>query len=505
MNLETYQGSKLRKSELLTSKDYADLITEEDIDVWALMSWEEGNLDYLLKSVQSTIRQKIFAQDGFKYFIKCSRRLGKSFLLCLLAFEACIRKPGARVRYGAGTLDSLREIVEPIITILTEQAPPQFRPEYIPSRKRYVFPNGSVIVTTGLDIKPDRLRGPWCDLFIIDEGGIVEKLKYIITDIALPQFLDANNQIVKGRKLIVAGTPPRTPAHDFTELCQKAELEGNYFHATIYEAGYPEETIKVFCEEAGGAESSTWRREYLAQDVVDENYAIVPEWKDEYVEEPHIDEFFPLYLKYDSLDIGVRDNTALELAHYDFKKGILYFHDEFCVAGPMMTTKVVADNTKALEARVWGSHQVTKRVSDIDLLLIQDLSILHNLSFIPTDKGKLEEMVNELRIWVRDGRIRVSKNCKQLIGCLRYGVWNENRTKWERVEAYGHFDALAAAMYLIRNVDSQFNPIPRNYGKREEDFWLAPEESQDQKLARAFGKRGHAKSLGRRAARILPR
>ena len=475
-------------SEILTLEDIADDLDTDTEDLLALMAWREGNLEYLLKPVQRLIRDKIFSRDDFKYFIKCSRRLGKSFLLCCLAFETCIRKPGARVRYGTGTLDSLREIVEPIMGILIERSPPQYRPEYIPSRKRYVFPQDSVIVTTGLDIKPDRLRGPWCDLFIIDEGGHVERLKYLISDIALPQFLDVNNKIVKGRKLIVAGTPPRTPAHDFTELCQKAEMEGNYFHATIYEAGYPEETIKIFCEEAGGPESSTWRREYLAQDVVDENYAIIPEWSEDYVQEPHVDEFFPLYLKYDSLDIGVRDNTVLELAHYDFKKGILYFHDEFWISGPKMTTKIVADGTKEIEARVWGTHKVTKRISDIELLLINDLSILHGLSFIPTDKGYLEEMVNEVRIWVRDGRIRVSPKCKQLLGCLRYGVWNERRTDWERVDVYGHFDALASAMYLIRNVDSQFNPIPRNYGKREEDSWLAPEENQDAKLARAFGK-----------------
>lgn len=467
--------------------EIAEDIDPETLEMLIEHAWSDGNLAYILKPIQKLIRQKIQDWDGFKYFIKCSRRLGKSFLLCTLSFETCLAKPGARVRYGAGTLDALREIVEPIFSILMERAPVSSRPEYIPSRKRYVFPNGSVIVTTGLDIKPDRLRGPWCDLFIIDEGGVVQKLKYIISDIALPQFLDESNKIVAGRKLIVAGTPPRTPAHDFTDLCNQAEMDGNYFHATIYESGYPAETIEIFKKESGGEHSTTWRREYLAEDVVDENYAIIPEWDDSYVQEPHIDEFFKFYLKYESLDIGVRDNTVLLLAHYDFKTAILYFHDEFWVNGPRMTTKVVADGIREIEARVWKEHQVTKRVSDQDLLLIQDLAILHKISFIPTDKGKLEEMVNEFRIWVRDGRVRVSPKCKQLLGCLNYGVWNEHRTEWERVDVYGHFDAMASAMYLIRNVNTQHNPIPRNYGKREDTHWLPAEETQNDKLAKAFG------------------
>lgn len=447
-------------------------------DELMLEAWVYGDLEYQLKDCQREMRSKITSWDGFKYFIKCSRRLGKTHMLCAMAVEQCLRKPKAKVRYGASTKDALEEMVLPVMETVLEDCPAFLKPEWIASKKVYVFKNGSRIRLAGIDLHPDRLRGTSCDLFIIDEAGFVSDLEYFIHSVAMPQFLDPKKNIVKGRKLVVSSSPAMTPAHEFTQMCEVAKLEGNYSWFDIYAGGYPEDVIDVFAKECGGKHTSTFKREYLALDVVDEERAIIPEWKIEYEQAPPIDEYFKFYLKHDALDTGVRDKTACLFSYYDFRRAKLFVMDEFTVSGPEMTTEVVAKGIRAKEKENYGNLPIYRRVSDVDLLLIQDLTLLHNLPFTQTDKGTIQEMVNLVRIWVSHGRVVVDPKCVQLTGCLRYGIWNDKKTEFERSKAYGHFDALAALVYLIRNLDHTTNPVPIHYGKNPEDVILRTPETK---------------------------
>lgn len=465
---------------------------EESLRLAIQILWYKGHLNYKLKPVQEKMMNDIFQWNGMKYVIKCARRLGKTYLLCVIAIQACLRKPNTQVRYAAPTQKMLKKFIVPIMRIIIDDCPEEIRPEFHKGDAVFVFKNGSEIHLAGVNNdNADSLRGTFADLFIIDEAGYIDDLNYLIDDVALPQFLDPSGKIVAGRRLIISGSPAKTPAHEFTQICRKAEIEGNLAHYDIYQGGYPQETIELYKKETGGEQSTTWKREYLALDVVDENYALVPEWKDQYIASPSLDEYFQFYQKYVSLDIGVRDLTVALFAHYDFQKSILYVHDEIAMNGPQMTTERLAEAIKQKELSIFRSHTVHKRVSDIDLLLLNDMRALHSLYFIPTDKGKLEEMVNEVRIWVNQGKVIVSPNCKQLIGCLAYGVWNENRTDFDRVPAYGHFDALASFMYMVRNVDRNINPIPANYGKKIDDYWLPdePPRRNADKLKQAFNLR----------------
>lgn len=95
-------------------------------------------------------------------------------------------------------------------------------------------------------------------------------------------------------------------------------------------------------------------------------------------------------------------------------------------------------------------------------------------------------MVNEVRIWVAAGRVKIHPRCKQLIGCLRYGIWDNKRTQFARSGAYGHFDALAALVYLIRNIDINSNPVPAHYGLTQDNWVLDQEEAQRSANAQAI-------------------
>jgi hypothetical protein len=120
--------------------------------------------------------------------------------------------------------------------------------------------------------------------------------------------------------------------------------------------------------------------------------------------------------------------------------------------------------------------------------MLQDLSSFHKLPFAPTQKtGRterqtiLEAMVNDLRMQVSGGKIRVHPRCKELIGCLRYGIWTDNRRTFDRSSVYGHYDALAAMIYLNRNIDRITNPIPPTYGMDSSVMYI------DRELKKARG------------------
>lgn len=497
--------------------------------------WERGDLHYKLKPCQLDMLNAIEASKRFKYVIKCARRLGKTYLLCTIAIMTCLHKSGAQVRYAAPTKLSLRKLIKPIMRKILKDCPEHLRPKFVKEDNTYIFPNPERVAAGAKDIyeggseihlagvnngNADDLRGTAADLFIIDEAGTVDDLHYLVHDVAMPQLLDEDLQVVSGRRLLIASSPPRTPAHEFTAMAKEAELEGNYSHYNIFAGGYPTEVLRLFLREdgipadqverflAGDYEnvSSTIKREYLALDVVDTESALVPEWKGDFVVGDIVkDEFFPFYFKYESLDVGVRHFTVCLFGHYDFRAARLYIHDEVAMNGPQMTTKLLAAAIKTTEKAVFavpGKEQedppvifsIRKRISDKDLLLIQDLRADHGLLFSATDKGELEQMINDVRVWVSSKKVFVHSRCKQLLGCLAFGVWNKRRTDFDETAAYGHFDALAALMYLIRNIkaDSAVNPIPADYGKPAEDYWINTDkkrESSREKLRQAFSQK----------------
>ncbi|NBW17366.1 MAG: hypothetical protein EBR82_56240 [Caulobacteraceae bacterium] len=448
------------------------------------LSWRAGDLRYKFKPAQLKMFNDIYESKNIKYVVKCARRLGKTYLLCCIAVMQCLNRNGAMVRFAAPTSKALKKFIIPIMNAITSDCPDDLKPQFKESQNVYQFYNGSEIHLAGVNNdNADSLRGTFADLFIIDEAGFVDNLKYLIDDVAFPQFLDPNGTVVKGRRLIISSSPAKTPAHEFTEIAQKAEAEGCYSHFDIYWGGYPKDTIEMYKQEVGGEDSTTWKREYLALDVVDENYALVPEWKDTFASEVVPDDRFQFYQKYVALDIGVRDLTCALFAYYDFSKACLFVMDEVVMNGPQMTTERLALAVKEKETSTFRHHKVHRRVSDVELLLLNDLRALHNLYFSPTDKGRLEEMINEVRIWVNAGRVIIDPKCEHLLGCMRYGVWNEARTEFDRSVKYGHFDGLAALMYLIRNIDTRTNPIPIGYGKTEADYFFTETEQNSNKQA----------------------
>lgn len=424
-------------------------------------AWLRGNLLYKLHPAQKLIKKAIDQSTNQLFVANCSRQWGKSYLMVSECISFAIRNPKVRIKYGTAFLTDLQEFILPTFQAVLDDCPSLIRPKYKINGSKWVFPNGSEIKLVGLDKNPNGLRGNVIDLIVLDECGFIHGLAGLYKNVIIPATTHRPNC-----KVIMISTPPTTPAHDFGELIQKAELEGAYSEFNIYTNPLIDEaTIQRLMKESGGELSTTWRREYLCELVTEQNSQLVPEWNDRFVQVTEPDEYRKFYHNYVGMDLGVKDFTLALFGYYDFKRATLVIEDELKLNGPTLTTLLLHDQIQLKEKELWKDSKVYRRISDNNNpQLIQDLSILHRMSFVSTDKETLEAMLNELRLMIGKERIEVHPRCVQLSGCLKYGVWDAKKKKFARSNVYGHFDALAALIYLVRNLDRHANPIPHTYG-----------------------------------------
>lgn len=478
--------------------------------------WLRGRLSYKLHAGQLLIEKKVLESKHQLFVGEISRQFGKSFWLVVQALQCAFRKKKARVKYATAFLTDLEEYILPAFELILEDCPEEIRPIWKSHKSKFVLlHNGAEIKLVGLDRKPNGLRGNAIDLIILDEAGFMSRLDYIYTSIIIPATMHRPDC-----RILVFSTPPETPAHEFLDYVQKAEYEGGYLKLTIYDNPRVDETtIARLMKESGGPNSTTWQREYLCMHVTDANLAIISSWKDDYVQDIPRDEFYPFYQKYVNMDLGVHDPTAALFGYYDFMKAKYIIEDDFSMSGPTLNTNILQAHLKLKELNLWcnidfkfqeelptdqeidavnsmweeNEPKVHLRVSDNNNpLLLQDLSFLHKIHFIPTDKGRLAEMVNATKILVQDQGIIVHPRCKQTKGSLKYGVWDKNRREFAKSKVYGHFDALAALIYGVRNLDRVTNPIPQNFKvDPDNQIILVKRETSSsmQTLTSAFGLR----------------
>lgn len=454
-------------------------------------AWRKADLSHKFWDVQKRIAEILESEGSLIKVANCSRRIRKTTTVLSKASELCLKREGFLVRYVAPTKMMLRKIVRPIMRLITEDAPIELKPVWKSQDGLFYFPStGSEIHIYGVNNgHEDDPRGTAAHLCVIDEAQLVRNLKYVVNDVLMPQLITTSGQ------LWMLLTPPKTPAHESVEFILEAKTKkGAYAEFDVHQSEYPPEIIEQFCKEAGGPESTTWKREYMCQIIVDTNFSLVPEWKDEYVARMPVTEFTSFYDRYEGMDIGVRHNTVNLYATYDFKKGKLFVQGETKMSGPYMTTDKLAKEVKVKEAELWpddngkGRPPRSRVADNSNLILIQDLGLLHGLHFSPTTKDTLEAMVNNVRLWISAGRLIVDPSCEQLIGCLKYGVWDDKRKDFETSKQYGHFDAFAALMYLLRYIDTNTNPIPPGFGINEDHAYVVRKEKIDDPNVRAIGK-----------------
>jgi len=459
----------------------ADLVSDKSKELLPIIKsvlWEKNNLSFKLHKAQKKLDQVFKQKKGQLFVGNCSRQWGKSFWAVTKAVERANSIANSQIRYGAAFQSDLIDFIIPAFEKVIDDAPSHKKPKKVGSF--FVFPNGARVKMVGLDKNPNGLRGNTLDLIIIDECGFVTNLDYIYKSVIIPATLHRPEC-----DIVFISTPPATPAHPFVDYIQKAESEGAYVKLDIESNPLiTQDDIERMAKEMGGRESTTFRRECMCELITDSDLAIIPEFDEKKsVQVVPKDEYYQYYHKYVGMDLGVKDKTAVIFGYYDFKKATLVIEDEFEMHGPNMNTHSLVARIKDMEKKLWKNDQVPRdsnnnpvpfrRISDNNWpILIQDLSSIHNLGFIATTKDSLEAMINEVRLLVQSDRLRINPRCQQLIGSLKYGVWNAKKTEFARSSTYGHFDHLAALIYLVRNMATSSNPIPKDHGFENHKSWL---------------------------------
>lgn len=416
--------------------------------------WRTGDLSYLLHETQERMRRAICASLALLFVLNCARRLGKSFLCCVLAIEMCLQKPGARVLYVAPTAKQVRTIITPIMRQILEDAPTELRPSPPNVDGIWRFPNGSEIHIVGVNNDhADDARGGSADLVIIDEAGMIDDLVYLIESIIKPMLLTTNGRI------IMPSTPAPTPAHPFTEYCARAEAANAYAKYTIYDAPHvSRERADAFIAEGGGRSSSNVRREYFCEHVVDDALAIFPEFADGLIEDrPRPPHFVPIIVG----DAGFHDLTFIIGGYHDFREAIDVIEWEW--VGNKKLAREIDSGVSEKASAAWRAT-VARRYIDAPPQIVAELSAngapWGGIAKTETDGPFMGAAVNGVRQRMKSRAIRISPACPNLIAHCRYGVWKKPGVDFERMDGFGHFDGCAALAYFERLVDRTTNPYP---------------------------------------------
>jgi hypothetical protein len=430
--------------------------------------WNRGELRWKLHPVQLKMWETIHNSKEDTIVIGCARRLGKTFFMCILAIEQCLKVPKSIVKFISPKQKQVKRNIKPLMQQIIADCPKDIKPDFMTNDNVWVFPNGSEIQLAGTDNGSyESLRGGYSHLCIVDEAGFCDDLLEVVSSVLQP------TTDTTGGKVILVSTPSISLDHDFIEQYWKPFAEEDrLIKYTIYDNPMlgAIQLEKIFKRYPGREKNVRFRREYLCELIGDEDRAVVPEFTPDIqslvVREWDRPPFFDTYV---SMDIGFKDLTVALFGYYDFKAGKMIIEDELVMSGPTMTTNRLAEAIKEKERMLWTSpigdfKKPVIRVSDNNLILINDLSVLHGLHFTPTAKDQAEAALNNMRIYISQQKIIINPRCKTLIKHLKGAVWNKKRTDYERSSDMGHYDAVDALSYLMRNISWSKNPYPANYG-----------------------------------------
>lgn len=462
-----------------------NLISKE---VAAEKLWRASLVAWKFHGAQLDIYEAICKCEASTFVINCSRQIGKSFMLCGYAIEYAMQHKGAKICYLAPTAKAVKKIIIPRIREILSDCPRDIVPEYKVNDQVYRFKNGSEIHIAGTDAeRAENLRGQVFHLVICDEAGFMDKLDYVIASILRPLTITVNG------KIILSSTPPISPAHPFKRLAEVAKLanNGSYIKKTIYENPMISEKVRQqYMKDAGGEDSVAWRREFLAEFIIDENEAVIPEANEARVKEMVKDVvpynpgqeltpeqiMRPAYFDgYTVADLGYTDNTGILFGYWDFYNAYLVIEDEAMFNKP--NTQIISNIINQKEFALWNGKKPYARYCDGDMITIGDLNSQHNLSFSKTRNDELESSVNAVRLFVQDNKIRIHPRCINLISQLQSAIWDSTRKKFARSTDHGHYDLIAALIYMVRNVKRSHNPYPANLGLNIESMHFIPEDT----------------------------
>jgi phage terminase large subunit-like protein len=129
--------------------------------------------------------------------------------------------PGTRIHLVGRTVADVRDVMVQGETGIMRESPDGFKPEYTPSIRRLVWPNGSVATTFSSE-SPSQLRGPQADCTAADELGAWKRIPDDSGATAWDHVL-ISTRLGPSPQIMVATTPKRVPV--IRDLFDRARTE----------------------------------------------------------------------------------------------------------------------------------------------------------------------------------------------------------------------------------------------------------------------------------------
>ncbi len=446
--------------------------------------WRMGNLSWKCHSGQKELYNLYYDTDYKIQTWLIARRFGKTYTLCLLALEQCLKNKNSIVKFVSPTKLQVNNNVRPLFRKLLEDCPDDIKPDFSQKDYIYYFPNGSEIQLAGSEGgHAEKLRGGDSHLAFVDESGSCSDLDNTIKSILLPTTLMTNG------KIILASTPPKEPDHEFIHFIEEAEARGSLIKKTIYDNPLlTKQQIKDAFDELGGENTEEARREFLCEVIRDPKTSVIPEFTKELEAELVKDwKKPPHYDMYEAMDLGYKDLTVALLGYYDFRNNKVVIEDEVVIDFKLKNT-TIETLVKAIQDKEqlhFFNHLTnelktpTKRISDIEYIVINEIKKVsqHKMNFETVKKDNLDAMVNFLREKLKKKELIINPRCTTLIRHLRNIKWKKGeKSMFGRSPDDGHYDAVAALIYLVRSIDYRKNPYPAHYGRDMRDLHIQDEE-----------------------------
>lgn len=453
-------------------------------------AWRQGRAHpFVLDAGEQAWCRRRESADTFSVWM-IARQRGKSFTEIFDDLMFRQRTPGAICRYLGQTGDSALAILGPTMDQImaicplprSERPYPYDRNDSLGSSTEFRHDNEAVLVWSGTDNDTfRRQRGPRSHRIAYDEAGFYAKLQEV------QEALNPSLQTTGGSPLYLS-TPPVSPGHPFVELYEAAAAIGHAERETIYDNPRlsPVEIERVL--ERAAAErhepverfkkSTYFRREYLAEVVLDTDLAILPEFpevRDSIVVERERPPFFDLYV---SVDPGMGDMTGILFAVSDFRRAKLVIEHELLFKGANTAT-IAREVLAVLEQRyaakieeVKGLRRLAKDspkpwslvVDDDQKQVCMDLYEYHGVSASPAIKDDSEAAINVMRLAISAREVEIHPRCVHLIRQAGTAVRKAPGGDMARSRRDGHFDLIAALKYMLRVYDRRHNPYPADYG-----------------------------------------
>lgn len=414
-----------------------------------------GSMRHLLHEKQQMLYDLV--SENPEAAIYSSRKVGKSYAMVVMGIEHCIKNPNQIVKHVFPTLTLAKEVVSELMGKVIPFLPEDMQPRaYRGARPHWVFPNGSVYHINGADPGAvTGLRGPRCDMFLLDEVCFFDKGSFTDTlfGAIIPQ------QTTVPIKIVYASTPPEDTTHPSLDIIISKMLKNKTLvKFTIYDSPIMTPQKIKELEVMYADKPNQWRREYLAELVANDDRRVCPEFS----RKLHVVDYLPLdrdpqvydeEIKYSGFivaDYGIVDHAGILGCWYDHLENKMVVETEH--AEKSMGLRRFKEVLDSFEEDLSDWCEPIDYCIDVFEQAGFELRNEYMVPFRRPSKGKLEDQVGVLRNALANERIVINPKCKQLILQLEQGLWKDTeKTKdFERTDEFGHLDLVAALVYAVK-------------------------------------------------------